>query len=104
LARGQRLTEILKQDQFAPFTVEKQVLSLYMATTGGIDTVPVNEVRRFEKEFLEFVETNHAGILQDISEKKALDDAIRGNIKTALDAFKERFSAAMEAGAQPATA
>jgi F-type H+-transporting ATPase subunit alpha len=104
LARGQRLTEILKQDQFAPFTVEKQVLSLYMATTGGIDTVPVNEVRRFEKEFLEFVETNHAGILQDISEKKALDDAIRGNIKTALDAFKERFGAAMEAGAQPATA
>jgi F-type H+/Na+-transporting ATPase subunit alpha len=70
----------------------------------GIDTVPVGEVRRFEKEFLEFVETNHAGILQDISEKKALDDAIRGNIKTALDAFKERFSAAMEAGAQPATA
>jgi F-type H+/Na+-transporting ATPase subunit alpha len=104
LARGQRLTEILKQDQFAPFTVEKQVLSLYVATTGGIDTIPVNEVRRFEKEFLEFVETNHAGILTDIAGKKALDGAIKGNIKTALDAFRERFSAAIEAGAQPATA
>jgi F-type H+-transporting ATPase subunit alpha len=104
LARGQRLTEILKQDQFAPFTVEKQVLSLYMATTGGIDTVPVNEVRRFEKEFLEFVETNYAGILTDIAEKKALDDTIKSNIKAALDGFKERFSAAIEAGAQPATA
>ena len=104
LGRGQRLTEILKQDQFAPFTVEKQVLSLYIATSGGIDTVPVNDVRRFEKEFLEFVETNHAGILQDIATKKALDDTIKGNIKTALDAFRERFTAAMEAGAQTAKA
>src|SRR5580692_8254935 len=100
LSRGQRLTEILKQDQFAPFTVEKQVLSLYMATTGGIDTIPVNEVRRFEKEFVQFAETNYAGVLKDIATKKALDDVIKATIKTALDGFKERFTAALAATAK----
>ena len=57
LARGQRLTEVLKQDQYAPLSVEKQVLALYVATSGALDAIPVNEVRRFEKEFLQFVET-----------------------------------------------
>jgi F-type H+-transporting ATPase subunit alpha len=99
LGRGQRLTEILKQDQFVPLTVEKQVLSLYVATSGALDSIPVSEVRRFESEFLQFVETNNANILQEIASKKALDDGIRANIKTALDAFKERFTAELSAAA-----
>ena len=99
LGRGQRLTEVLKQDQFVPLTVEKQVVSLYVATSGSLDAIPVNEVRRFETEFLQFIETNNAGILQEIANKKALDDGIRGNIKTALDAFKERFTAQLSATA-----
>ena len=99
LARGQRLTEVLKQDQYEPLTVEKQVLELYVATSGPLDSVPVDQVRRFLKEFVQFVETNHPNILKDIATKKALDDAIRANIKTALDAFKDRFTAAVEAGA-----
>jgi F-type H+-transporting ATPase subunit alpha len=99
LGRGQRLTEVLKQDQFAPLTVEKQVVSLYVATSGSLDAIPVNEVRRFETEFLQFIETNNAGILQEIANKKALDDGIRGNIKTALDSFKERFTAQLSATA-----
>jgi F-type H+/Na+-transporting ATPase subunit alpha len=99
LGRGQRLTEVLKQDQFAPLTVEKQVVSLYVATSGFLDGIPVNEVRRFEGEFLQFIETNNAGILQEIANKKALDDGIRGNIKTALDSFKERFTAQLSATA-----
>jgi F-type H+/Na+-transporting ATPase subunit alpha len=99
LARGQRLTEVLKQDQYVPLSVEKQVLALYVATSGALDTIPVPEVRRFEKEFLQFVETNHGGILKDISAKKALDDGIKANIKTALDAFKDRFSASLAAAA-----
>ncbi len=74
LGRGQRLTEILKQDQYAPFTVEKQVLSLFVATSGALDSIPVPAVRRFEKEFLAFVETNNSEILKTIAEKKALDD------------------------------
>src|SRR5882762_1254782 len=92
LARGQRLTEVLKQGQYAPLTVEKQVLSLYVATTGGVDSIPVGDVGRFELEFLQFVETGHPGILKSISEKKALDDAIKAEIKKALDEFKERFT------------
>jgi F-type H+/Na+-transporting ATPase subunit alpha len=99
LARGQRLTEILKQDQYAPLSVEKQVLSIYVATSGQMDSVPVSEVRRFEGELLQFVETNHGSILKSIRDKKALDDSIRAEIKKAVDAFKERFTAAVAGAA-----
>jgi F-type H+/Na+-transporting ATPase subunit alpha len=99
LGRGQRLTEVLKQDQYVPLSVEKQVLALYVATSGELDSVAVNEVRRFEKEFLQFVETNYSGVLKEIATKKALDDGIKANIKTALDAFKDRFSASLAAAA-----
>ena len=95
LARGQRLTEVLKQDQFVPLTIEKQVLIIYVSTSGMIDSIPVSEVRRFERELLQFVEASHGGILKKIAEKKALDDAIKADIKKAVDAFKERFSAAV---------
>jgi F-type H+-transporting ATPase subunit alpha len=92
LARGQRLTEILKQDQYVPLSVEKQVLSLFVAGSGAIDNIPVTDVRRFEKEFLGFVETSNSGILKSIAEKKALDDGIKAEIKKAADSFKERFT------------
>jgi F-type H+-transporting ATPase subunit alpha len=59
----------------------------------------VNEVRRFERELLQFVESNHPSILKSIREKKALDDSIRAEIKKAVDAFKERFTAAVSAAA-----
>jgi F-type H+/Na+-transporting ATPase subunit alpha len=99
LARGQRLTEVLKQDQYAPLSVEQQVLALFIATTGPEDSIPVNEIRRFEKEFLQFAETNYGNILKDIAAKKALDDGIKANIKTAVEAFKERFTATLAATA-----
>jgi F-type H+/Na+-transporting ATPase subunit alpha len=102
LSRGQRLTEILKQDQFAPFSVQKQVLSLFVATSGAIDNVPVDQVRRFESEFMQFVESNHAGILKTISEKQALDDALKAEIKKAADSFKERFMASIKDAAPAA--
>ena len=97
LARGQRLTELLKQDQYAPLSVEKQVLSIYAGTTGALDSIPVSEVRRFEREFLRYVETSHPAILKDVAAKKALDDGIKAAIKKAVDEFKERFSAAVAA-------
>jgi len=100
LQRGQRLTEVLKQDQFVPLSVEKQVLVLYVATSGGLDNIGVADVGRFEKEFLQFAETNYPGVLKDIATKKALDDGIKATIKTALDGFKERFTAAKAAAAQ----
>jgi F-type H+-transporting ATPase subunit alpha len=100
LARGQRLTEILKQDQYVPLPVEKQVLSLFVATSGAIDSIPVAEVRRFEKEFLQYVETTNPSILKNIAEKKALDDGIKAEIKKSVDSFKERFTAAVAAAAK----
>jgi len=99
LARGQRLTEVLKQDQYQPLSVEKQVLSIYVATSGLMDAIPVNEVRRFESELLQFVETSQPQILKNIREKKALDDSIRADIKKAVEAFRERFTAAVAAAA-----
>ena len=56
-------------------------------------------MRRFEKEFLQFAETNYAGVLKEIATKKALDDGIKANIKTALDAFKDRFTATIAVAA-----
>ena len=100
LARGQRLTELLKQDQYAPLSVEKQVLSIYVGTSGALDNVPVSEVRRFERELLNYMETSHPSILKDITAKKALGDENKAEIKKALDAFKERFMAAAAAKAK----
>jgi F-type H+/Na+-transporting ATPase subunit alpha len=99
LARGQRLTEVLKQDQYVPLPVEKQILSIYVATSGALDSVPVPEVRRFEREFLQFAETNYPAVLKNIATKKALDDAIKAEIKKAVDGFKERFTVASGAAA-----
>jgi F-type H+-transporting ATPase subunit alpha len=95
LGRGQRLTEVLKQDQYSPLSVQKQVLSIFVATSGLLDSVPVNEVRRFEKEMLQYVETSAPSILKTIAEKKALDDGIRAEIKKAVGEFKERFTASI---------
>jgi F-type H+-transporting ATPase subunit alpha len=100
LARGQRLTEILKQDQYVPLPVEKQVLSILVGTSGALDTIPVPEVRRFEKEFLQFVETSHPSILKTVAEKKALDDSLKAEIKKAADDFNERFTATAAAAAR----
>ena len=94
LARGQRLTEVLKQDQYVPLTAEKQVLIIYVATSGALDTLPVAETRRFERELLQFVETNYPSTLKNIAAKKALDDGIKAEVKSAVEAFKERFTAA----------
>ena len=95
LGRGQRLTEILKQDQYQPLPVEKQVLSIFVATSGLLDSVPVADVRRFEKEMLQYVETSAPSILKNIAEKKALDDSIKAEIKKVVGEFKERFTAAL---------
>ncbi|MGB9067394.1 MAG: F0F1 ATP synthase subunit alpha [Candidatus Acidiferrales bacterium] len=91
LARGQRLMEILKQDQFQPLPVENQVLLIFASSNKYLDDIAVSDCRRFERELYPFVEANYPSVLKTIREKKALDDAVRADIKTALDAFKERF-------------
>jgi len=93
LARGQRLMEILKQDQYQPVAVENQVLIIYAASNRYLDDLEVSECRRFEKELYPFMETNYSGILKTLREKKAFDDNLRAETSKALDAFKERFKA-----------
>jgi F-type H+-transporting ATPase subunit alpha len=94
LNRGARLVEILKQGQYQPLPVEKQVLIIYAANNGFIDEYPVNEIQRYESELYTFVESKHAQLLEDIRVKKALDDELEGRIKSALDEFKGQFVAA----------
>ena len=97
LLRGARLTELLKQDQFQPLSVEKQVLVLFAGTNGYLDALDISDCQRYERELLGFVETNYNAILTTIREKKAIDDGLRAEIVKALDAFKERFTVGSEA-------
>ncbi len=92
LARGQRLTEILKQPQYQPMDVEKQVLVIWSATNGFVDDVPVEDVRKFETELLRFVENSHPGLLSNLREKKAITDDIKADMSQALKDFKDRWS------------
>jgi F-type H+/Na+-transporting ATPase subunit alpha len=92
LARGQRLTEILKQPQYQPMDVEKQVLVIWAATNGYTDDIAVEDVRRFETELLKFVENSRPGLLADISEKKALTDDIKAGLKQVLEDFKDDWA------------
>jgi F-type H+/Na+-transporting ATPase subunit alpha len=99
LARGQRLIEILKQDQYKPLPVEKQILIIFAGSNKFLDDVAPADCRRFEQELYPFIETNYSGILKTIREKKAIDDALRAELATALGAFKERFAATTRAAA-----
>ena len=99
LARGQRLMEILKQDQFQPLPVEKQVLIIYAASNRYLDDLQVSECRRFEAEMYPFLDTNYPSLLKMLREKKAIDDAVKAEATKALDAFKERFKSAAAAAA-----
>ncbi len=102
LARGQRLVELLKQDQYQPLPVEKQVLIIWVAGEGYLDDVTVEDCSRFERELYPFVEANYANVLKTIREKKQLDDPLRADMKTALQAFKERFVASASAASTAA--
>jgi F-type H+/Na+-transporting ATPase subunit alpha len=101
LARGQRLTEILKQPQYQPMDVEKQVLVIWSATNGYVDDVPVEDVRRFESGLLKFVENSHPGLLAAILEKKSLTDEIKKDLKQVLEDFKEAWQRQSETGDFP---
>ncbi|HLL13601.1 MAG TPA: hypothetical protein VK388_00855, partial [Pyrinomonadaceae bacterium] len=92
LARGQRLTEILKQPQYQPIDVEKQVLIIWAASNGFLDDVPVDQARRFEAELVRFMENAQPGLLQRIREKKALTDDIKADLKQALADFKDNWN------------
>src|SRR5918998_289886 len=94
LERGQRLVELLKQGQYQPYPVEREVVSIWLGTTGKLDKVPVPEVRRFEREFLDYVARNHGGVFDGIRQSKALgDDAVSG-LERAVEEFYGQFQTA----------
>jgi F-type H+-transporting ATPase subunit alpha len=91
LNRGKHLVEILKQDQFQPLPIEKQVVIIFAGTQGYLDDLPIEQVRKFEAEMYRFVDNAHRPLWDKIVEKKALDDALRAEIHAVLKEFKERF-------------
>lgn len=93
LNRGARLVELLKQPQYQPMPVQEQVVSLYAGTRGYMDEVPLDAVRKFETELMEFMRNSKADVLKDIVEKKALDADIEGRLKAAIEEFKKGFRA-----------
>lgn len=93
LTRGSRLVEVLKQAQYAPLPVEKQVLIVYAGTSGVLDDLPIDKVRPFEAGLYRFVENSYPAILSDIREKKELTDDLKKSMNAALKEFKDRFVA-----------
>jgi F-type H+-transporting ATPase subunit alpha len=91
LTRGSRMVEILKQGQYSPVPVEKQVMIIYAGTEGFLDDVPLDKCRAFEEGLLKFVESAHPGMLSTIREKKTLDDALKGQMSAAIKEFKTNF-------------
>ena len=93
LTRGARLVELLKQGQYSPVPVEKQVVSIYLGTNGYLDNIPLADVKKFEKEILEFIEVNHSHIYESIRNEKKLSDKTVEAIKKAADELLGVFQA-----------
>jgi F-type H+-transporting ATPase subunit alpha len=91
LSRGRRLVEMLKQSQYSPYTVEKQVAMIWAATNGFLDWIPESDVGRFESEFMEFLNSKHGAVLTSLRDKKQIDDEVKRNLRGAAEEFKAIF-------------
>ena len=94
LARGARLVEVLKQPQYQPVPVERQVAIIYAVTEGHLDDVDVKQIRKWEQDFLEYLTSAPGGVLEGIRSKKTLDADLQNSLKAAIAAFKPLFKAA----------
>ena len=100
LERGKRLTEVLKQPQYQPMEVEKQVFIIWTVTNGFADDIAVEDLKRFEEELQKFVEASHPAVLNTIRDKKNIDDDLKASMKEAVEDFKStRWESAMGAAA-----
>jgi F-type H+/Na+-transporting ATPase subunit alpha len=99
LNRGRRLVEVLKQPQYQPLPVEKQVIIIYAATNGYVDPVPVESVRAYETELYRFLDSRRAQLLASLAEKRQIDDAIKAELNAALEEFGKNFAAAQKTAA-----
>ena len=93
LTRGERLVEILKQPQYQPLPMEKQVTILYAGTNGYLDKLPVDTLADYEAEMYSYIESNDPSIFSDLEEKKEFTDEIKGKLNKALTSFGETFKA-----------
>jgi F-type H+-transporting ATPase subunit alpha len=91
LARGSRLVELLKQPQYSPFPVEQEVVSIWAGSSGELDVVPVSEIRKFEREFLDYVGHQHAGVYDAILQSGKLEDDTIEALKRAIGQFKQEY-------------
>jgi F-type H+-transporting ATPase subunit alpha len=91
LDRGARLVELLKQPQYDPYPVNRQVVAIWAGTSGGLDDVPIEDVRRFEAEFLDYLGRDHTGLLADIAATNDLPDSALTSLESALASFKGQF-------------
>ncbi|MBC8184921.1 F0F1 ATP synthase subunit alpha [candidate division KSB1 bacterium] len=92
LTRGQRMVELLKQEQNQPLSVEKQIAIIFLGTQGFLDEIPLKEIGRLEQEFFQYMETKHANILKDIAAKKKLDEDLQAGLQGACEDFIAGFS------------
>jgi F-type H+/Na+-transporting ATPase subunit alpha len=93
LNRGRRLVEVLKQPQYQPLPVEKQVAIIYAATNGYLDPVPVEQVRDYEIELYRFLDARKAGLVAALAEKKQIDDQLKAEVNQTLEEFGKTFAA-----------
>jgi F-type H+-transporting ATPase subunit alpha len=97
LTRGERMVELLKQGQYQPVPVEKQVAIIYAGTKGYLDDLPTSSVRAFETGLYEFCEKQYPDVLHDLRAKYELTDAIEARLKKAIEAFKAEFKKQVKA-------
>ena len=97
LRRGARLMEVMKQQQYSPVPVEEQVVTIYAATKGYMDELPVDEVKRYETELIEYVKTAQPDLIEKLSVEQALTDDVVSLMESTLTTFTERFAATVEA-------
>jgi F-type H+/Na+-transporting ATPase subunit alpha len=91
LERGERVVELLKQPQYDPMRVESQVVSIWAVTNGHLDDVPVPDVRRFESEFLSFVDSRYGGVLEHVRDRGGLPEELMTKLKEAVHEFRRQF-------------
>ena len=96
LSKGERLVELLKQGQYEPVPVERQVVSVFVGVNEYLESIPMSDVKRFEREFLEFVEVNYSQIFENILSTKKLDDETSDMIKKAVEEFLGKFKRSEE--------
>ena len=99
LNRGKRLVEILKQPQYQPLPVEQQVIVIYAATNGYLDSVAIEDVRAYETQLFQFLESRRPQLLSSLAEKKQIDDEIKGELNQSLKEFGETFAAGRKTAA-----